>query len=202
MRFFSAFLASLLAVLPVAAAPPGGTVLEYRVKVLLRGAEAPLETHLRVSTRPPVATRNRVKRPRIVGWQIAAVPGKGGLPPAAVLARVESLLYLESPAAGILPREGGLRFGKRFCRFWQVQTPPSVGAFVYLAELSPNLLALAYLSASLPEGEIATVEMALTDVTLASKPAPAESGAVLLRTLRGWGALLEDDPVQQTEQVL
>lgn len=153
-------------------------------------------------TTPPVAVRNKVKRPRFVGWTLKAIPGKGSLPPAAVLARVESLLYLEGPASGLVPREGGMRFGGRFCRFWQAQTPPSVGAFVYLVEVAPDLLALAYLSASLPEGSLSTIEIHLERVALAGSPAPAEDGTVLLKTLRQWGALLEDDSqVMETEQI-
>jgi hypothetical protein len=202
MRFFSVPLAFLLAVSPAAAAGSAGTVLDYRVTVHLRGNPQPLETRLKVVTRPPVATRNRVKRPRMVGWNLIAVPGKDGLPPASVLARVQSLLYLEAPAAGLVPRSGGMHFGTRFCRLWQAQTPPDAGAFIYLVEISPNLLALSYASASLSEGEIASLEMSLTGFTLADRPAPAESGAALLRTLRVWSALeARDNPEQEAEVV-
>jgi hypothetical protein len=133
---------------------------------------------------------------------VKVLPGKGALPSAAVLARVSGLLYLEAPAAGLVPREGGMHFGKRFCRLWQARTPSSVGAFVYLVEVAPDLLALSYLSASLPEGEIASLEMRLEGVALGVPPAPAEDGMALLRTLRAWGALAEaGNDVMEVEQV-
>jgi hypothetical protein len=179
-----------------------GTVLDYQAIVHLREGARSLETHFQVATTPPVPVRNKVKRPRYVGWKVRFRPGKGPLPPAAVLARVESLLYLEGPTDGLVPREGGTRFGKRFCRLWQVQTPPQLGAFVYLVEVAPDLLALSYLSASLPEGDVASLEIHLEGVSVAAKPAPAEEGMVLLHTLRSWGMLL--DPGQQlveTEEI-
>jgi len=188
--------------MPALAAASGGTVLEYKVMVRLRDGGRPLESRMQVVTLPPVETHNKIKHPRLVGWQVKALPGKGGLPSAAVRNRLESLLYLEGPSSGLVPREGGLRFGKRFCRFWQAQTPASVGAFVYLVEVAPDLLALAYLSASLPDGELATIEIHLEKATLARNPAPAADGMVLLRTLRSWGALLEDDEqVMKTEEI-
>lgn len=177
-----------------------GTMLDYKVIIRLRDAAQPLEARLRVTTTPPVAVRNKVKRPRYVGWRVAVLPGPGAAPPAWVLARVGSLLYLEGPADGLVPREGGVRFGPRFCRLWQAQTPASVGAFVYLVEVAPNLLALSYLSASLPEGDLASIEMHLEGVAMASAPAPAEEGMVLLRTLRSWGALLEADQQPMTSE--
>ncbi|NTV76004.1 MAG: hypothetical protein HGA66_17595 [Holophaga sp.] len=202
MRYFSVILASALMALSVDAAGSGGTVLDYKIVVRMRDGGAPLESRLQVVTTAPVATRNKVKRPRFVGWRIRAFPGRGGLPPASVLARVESLLYLEGPTSGVVPREGGMRFGKRFCRLWQAVTPSSVGAFVYLAEVSPNLLALSYLSASIPEGALASIELHLEGVSLGPAPAPAEDGTVLLRTLRRWGALVDDDQqVMITEQI-
>lgn len=174
-------------------------MLEYRVIVRMRDSDQLREARLQVATTPPATVRNKVKRPRFVGWNLRATPGKGGLPPASVLARVVSLLYLEGPSDGLIPREGGLRFGKRFCRLWQAQTPAGMGAFVYLVEVAPDLLALSYLSASLPEGEFASIEIHLEGVTLAKAPAPAEDGMVLLKTLRSWGALVEPD--QQAMQV-
>ncbi len=193
MRFFSAFLASGFMVLTLGAAGHEGTTLDYTVIVHLRDGGAPLTARIQVVTTPPVATRNKVKRPRFVGWRVKALPVKGVLPPASVLTRAASLLYLESPTAGLIPREGGMRFGKRFCRLWQAQTPSSVGAFVYLVEVAPDLLALSYLSASLPEGDIASLEMHLDSVSLGPNPAPAEDGMVLLATLRKWGALVEPE---------
>ena len=202
MRYFSVILASVLMALSVESAGSGGTVLDYKVVVRMRDGGAPLETRLQVVTTAPVATHNKVKRARFVGWRIRVLPGRGGLPPASVLTRVESLLYLEGPNSGVVPREGGMRYGKRFCRLWQALTPSSVGAFVYLAEISPNLLALSYLSASLPEGDLEAIEIHLEAVSLGSPPAPAEDGTVLLRTLRKWGALLDDDQqVMVTEQI-
>ena len=202
MKYFPGFLAcGLLAVSTVAAANDG-TVLEYTVLVRLREGGAPLEGRLRLATTPPVAVHNKVKRPRFVGWTLKAMPGKGAPLPAAVLTRLEGLMYLEGPASGLVPRSGGMRFGNRSCRLWQALTPPSVGAFVYLVEVAPNLLALSYLSASLPEGSLTSIEMHLDKVALAKAPAPAAEGTVLLRTLRQWGVLLDDDQqVMETDQI-
>lgn len=202
MRFFSVILAFGLAAGFLRAAANDQTVLDYQVVVHLKDRPAPLEARLRLTTTPPVATHNHVKRPRMVGWKVKVLPGKGGPLPAWALARVENLFYLEAPAAGILPREGGLRFNGRFCRLWQAQTPPSLGAFVYLVEVSRDLLALSYFSASVRQGDLEAVELRLTGVALAKVPAPAEEGGSLLRTLRAWGALLEDEPQpMQTENV-
>ena len=202
MPYFSWILAPALLVSARVAGGHEGTVLEYQAIIHLRDGGPPLETRLQVATTPPVAVRNKVKRPRYVGWKVRVLPGRSALPPAAVLARLESLLYLEGPTGGLVPREGGTRFGKRFCRLWQVPTPPSMGAFVYLVEVAPDLLALSYFSASLPEGEVASLELHLQGVNLAAKPAPAEEGMVLLRTLRSWGALLESDQqLVQTEEI-
>lgn len=200
MRFFAVLLG-----IGAAAAAWGATrdvtVLDYKLVIRLRDG-ASLENRLEVTTTPPVATHNRVKRPRYVGWKVRLAPGRGGLPPAAVAARVQQMLYLEAPVEGLQPREGGVRFNGRLCRFWQVPTPSSVGAFIYLAEVAPDLLALAYLSASLPDGDLASVELRLERVALADRPAPAEEGAVLLRTLRSWGAFLEpNQQVMETEQI-
>ena len=184
------------------AAGTEGTVLDYQVRVRMRDASTPLESRLQLVTTPPVATHSRVKRPRFVGWYLRTVPGKGVRLPAKVLTRVQSLLYLEGPTAGIIPREGGARLGGRFCRLWQVQTPASLGAFVYLAEVAPDLLALSYLSASLPDGDIATLEIHLDGLVLARAPAPAEEGMALLHTLRTWGDLVEQDSqVMETEVI-
>jgi hypothetical protein len=191
MRYFSAILVFGFMAGSAMAAGTSGTVLDYQVIVRLRDQPEAQVSRLQVATTPPVATHNHVKRLRFVGWKVKALPGKGGLPPASVLARVAGLLYLEAPTPALVPREGGMHFGKRFCRLWQARTPSSVGAFVYLVEVAPDLLALSYLSVSLPEGEIASLEMRLDGVTLGTAPAPAEDGMALLRTLRSWGALSE-----------
>jgi hypothetical protein len=202
MRYFSVILAFAFLACANVAAGHEGTVLDYRVTIHLREGGPAQEARLQLITTPPVATRNRVKHPRYVGWKVRAMAGRGPLPSAAVLARVESLLYLEGPASGLVPREGGMRFGRRFCRLWQAVTPASVGAFVYLVEVAPDLLALSYLSASLPEGDIAALEIHLEGVALGPAPAPAEQGMVLLRTLRAWGSLVESDQqVMEVEQI-
>ncbi|BDU77502.1 hypothetical protein [Mesoterricola sediminis] len=195
MRFFQLILAAAFLSLPVTAAGSVPTTLDYRVKVRLRDAAAPLEGTLKVATLPPIQTRNRVKKPRFVAWRVTLQPE--GRFPAPVAARLARLLYLEGPGPGLVPREGGIRVGSRFCRFWQAQTPASVGAFVYLAEIGPDLLALSYLSASLPDGEIASVELHLDRAACAPGALPAEEGRALLTSLKQWGALLEESPMQE-----
>jgi hypothetical protein len=80
-----------------------------------------------------------------------------------------------------------MRFAGRWCRLWQVQTPPEVGAYAYLVEVAPGLLALAYLSATLPEGDIRSLEIHLAGMSLGRHAVPAEEGTALLKTLRHWG---------------
>jgi hypothetical protein len=73
---------------------------------------------------------------------------------------------------------------------------------VYLVEVAPDLLALSYLSATLPDRDCCAMEIRLEGVSVAKAPAPAENGTVLLRTLANWGALAVDDPqVMMTENI-
>lgn len=200
MRFFP-ILAAFGIATAAWSATRDATRLDYKVVIRQRGGPT-LDCRLEVRTTPPVPTHNRVKRPRYVGWQVRLTSDSGELPSALVAARIQRLLYLDAPVEGLVPREGGFRLNGRLCRFWQAQTPASVGAFVYLVEVAPNLLALSYLSASLPEGDLSSVEMHLEKVVLADRPAPAEEGTALLRTLRHWGTLLEpSQQVMETEQI-
>jgi len=202
MKYFPVICGLALSAFSALAAGPGETVLDYKVGVRLREGGPIREFRMELATTPPVATASRRKHKRLVGWRLRARPGRDGLPPASVLTRVAGLFYLAEPAPSLVPREGGVRFGNRFCRFWQAQTPASVGAFVYLVEVAPDLLALDYLSASLAEGEIATLEIHLEKVAMAREPAPAEDGERLLHTLRKWGALLEaGNQMMEPEQI-
>ena len=54
-------------------------------------------------------------------------------------------------------------------------------------EVAPNLLALSYLSASLGEGDLATIEVQLDRFQLDARAVPAEEGQQLLRTLQRAG---------------
>jgi hypothetical protein len=96
-----------------------------------------------------------------------------------------------------------MKLGNRWCRLWQVRIPPEVGAYAYLVEVAPGLLALAYLSANLPEGDIQSLEIHLNGFALGRRAAPAEEGTALLKTLQHWaeqaGTAGAPDPV--TEEV-
>jgi len=177
----------------------GGAVLDYRVKVRLRDDSAWSETRFRLVTTPALVTRNKVKKPRMGTWRVEA--GRGPAPGAAVLARVRGLLYFSGPTAQTLRRESGMRVRNRWCRLWQAQAPEGVPAYAYLVEVAPNLLALSYLSASLPEGDIAALEIHLEDAALGARPSPAEDGTALLHTLQRWGSAPPPAQAMLTEEV-
>jgi hypothetical protein len=158
MRLFSSLLTLVFPVLPLLAGGADGASLDYRLKVRLRDAPAMVESSFRVVAMPPLATRGRVQR----------------------------LCYFSGPGVETVPLATGMKFAGRWCRLWQVQTPREVGAYAYLAEVAPGLLALAYLSASLPEGDIRSVEIHLSGLSLGRRAAPAEEGAALLKTLQHW----------------
>jgi len=186
MKFFSRILVLAFPALPLLAAGQEGAFLDYRLKVRSREGSAQVETGFRVVASPALVTRNRVQRPRMGGWRIEALGGKGAAPSPLLLARTLGLCYFSGPTAQMLPLATGIKLGGRWCRLWQVQTPPDVGAYVYLAEVAPNLLALAYLSAMLPDGDYRSMEIHLAGLTLGSRVAPAEEGTALLRTLQHW----------------
>lgn len=176
-----------------------GAILDYTVKIRKPEATDWVESGFRLVVTPALVTRNKVKKPRMGGWRIEPLPGKGGVPSASLLARAASLLYFSGPTPGLAIRESGLVLGQRLCRLWQVQVPPGAAAYVYLAEVAPNLLALSYLSASLGEGEFAAMEIHLDKVDLGRQVSPAEDGTVLLRTLRRWGPPAAADPARNAE---
>jgi hypothetical protein len=135
-------------------------------------------------------------------WQIEPLARRGAAPSGALLARVLGLCYFSGPVPQTVPLATGIKFGGRRCRLWQMQTPPGAGAYVYLAEVAPGLLALAYLSATLPEGEYRSLEIHLDRVALGRRVVPAEEGAALLRTLQHWGGLGGSDPgTLETERI-
>ena len=204
MRFFSIIL--ILAFPALAAGVTDDARLDYRLKVRLRGDPAVMETAFRMVATPALVTRSKVKRPRMGRWLIEPLPGLGAAPSPALLARVLNLCYFSGPTAQAVPLATGMRFAGRWCRLWQVRTPPEVGAYVYLAEVAPGLLALAYLSATLPEGEVRSLEIHLSTLSLGRRAAPAEEGTALLRTLQHWadlpGSSAGADPaILETEQV-
>jgi len=186
MKFFSSILVLAFPALPLLAAGQEGAFLDYRLKVRPGDGTALVEGRFRVVTTPALVTRNKVQRPRMGAWRIEPLAGKGTAPSPLLLARTLGLCYFSGPTAQVLPLATGITLGKRWCRLWQVQTPPELGAYVYLAEVAPNLLALAYLSATLPEGELRSLEIHLDGVTLGARVSPAEEGTALLKTLQHW----------------
>ncbi len=203
MRFFSSLLSLACAALPLLAGGPDQARLDYRLKVRLRGDPAMVEGGFRIVATPALATRNKVQRPRMGSWQLEPLTRGEGAPSPALLARALGLCYFSGPPVQAVPLATGMRLGKRWCRLWQVQTPSQVGAYVYLVEVAPGLLALAYLSANLPEGDIQSLEIHLAGLSLGPRPVPVEEGTALLKTLRQWAdqprAAL--DPGLETEAV-
>jgi hypothetical protein len=186
MRLFSSIFVLALQVLPLAAGGAEEARLDYRLKVRLREAPAAVESGFRMVATPALTTRNKVKRLRMGRWQIEPLAGSGAPPSAAILARALGLCYFSGPTAQAVPLATGMTFAGRWCRLWQVQTPPEVGAYAYLVEVAPGLLALAYLSATLPEGDIRSFEIHLAGMSLGRHAVPAEEGTALLKTLRHW----------------
>jgi len=216
MRLYPAILSlSLSLVLAFAAAVPAaaaeGAVLDYRLRLRTGDEAAPAVTTdlgFRLETLPPLVTRNRVKLPRLGGWRIGPPPS-GAAPPPAMLMRILGLCYFSGPTEQAVPLDHSLTLGGRRCRLWQVPPPPGVAAYVYLAEVAPHLLALAYLSAVPPGGDPRSVEVHLTGLSLGPRTAPAEEGTALLKTLRRWAqpglrpdpAAGDDPAAMATEEV-
>jgi hypothetical protein len=179
-----------------------GSVLDYRLKVRPKGETLWVEGHFRVVVAPALITGNRVKKPRMGAWRLEAVPGQGVPPTASLLARAARLMYFAGPSPQTTQLASSMTLGARHCRLWQAQAPPGVAAYVYLAEVAPNLLALSYLSASRDEGELAAMEIHLEKVELGPHPSAAEEGTTLLRTLRRWSAQSAPEPGGRPEALV
>jgi len=159
--------------------------LHYRVRIQLRGEVAPTDARFVLHPTPVLVTSNRVQKPRLGGWRLEGVQrSDGAFSMAAILARVERVLYLSGPAPGMVKRPIVVAFGGRRCPLWQVQTPPTLPVYAYLAEVSPGLLTLSYLSGSFLRGDIASLEVQLEDFKLSPGAGPAEEGTALLATLQ------------------
>lgn len=181
MRVFSILMGMAV---PLLAGGVDDAHLDYRLKVRTREEPAAVESAFRMVATPALSTRNRVHRPRMGSWQIEPLVLNGKVPTPAMLVRALGFCYFSGPAAQVVPLEQGMTIGKRWCRLWQVQTPPGVGVYAYLAEVSPGLLALAYLSTAQPDGDLSSLEIHLSGVALGRRPVPAEEGTALLRTLQ------------------
>jgi hypothetical protein len=191
MKRFLRILALGFPVSLLLAGRPEGAVLDYRLKVVAQEGAAPVESRFRLLTSPALVTRNKVQRPRMGVWRIEPLVRGGAAPSAFQLTRTLGLCYFSGPTAQAVPLPNGMRFGGRWCRLWQVRTPAGVGAYAYLAEVAPNLLALAYLSATLPDGDPRgprALELHLEGASLGARVAPAEEGTALLKTLDRWAA--------------
>jgi hypothetical protein len=194
MKGFLNILGPVLPTAALLAASPGGATLDYRIKVVEREGAVAQEHAFRLVTTPALVTRNKVQKPRLGGWRIEPV---GPAPSAFLMTRILGLCYFAGPGTQVVPLPSGIRLGRRWCRLWQVRTPPGVAAYAYLAEVAPGLLALDYLSAKLPDGDPRgprSLEMRLEGADLGARVAPAEEGAALLRTLEHWAAPQPEAP--------
>ena len=206
MRFLLRVLLLLLPVVSLPAQGPAGAVLEYRLKERPFEDSAAVEAGFQVVTTPALVTGNRVRPPRLGGWRIEAAAGALPAPSRALLVRTLGLCYFSGPGDAVVPLDQSVTYGGRRCRLWQVRMPPGLAAYAYLAEVAPNLLALAYLSATPPGGDPRSVEIHLTGLRLGARAVPAEEGTALLKTLRHWAdrpaAALDADPAAlETEAV-
>jgi len=185
MRWFPACIFAL-ALSSMAAGATEDARLDYRIKVRLKGQPDVLESGFRVLATAPLVTRNHKQRRRLGSWEILPLAGKGAAPSPALLVQALNLCYFSGPTAEAVPLATGMQFAGHWCRLWQVRIPPQVGAYAYLAEVAPGLLALAYFSAALPGGSVRSLEVHLAGVALGPRTVPAEEGTALLRTLQAW----------------
>lgn len=151
----------------------------YKLHLQLHGESEPLEGRFRLLPVPALRTHNRVHPPRFGSWRLESKSSR--LQQA--LFRVERLLYLSGPTPELSRRGAVIRYGKRLCPVWDVPIPSGSSIYAYLVEVEPGLLALSYLSGNFAGGEFKKVEIQLESVKLSRKPAPAQEGTVLLRTL-------------------
>jgi hypothetical protein len=159
--------------------------LHYRVRIHFRGDAAPSDARFILHPTPVIITQNRVQKPRLGGWRLEGVQRTdGAFSMAAVLARVERMLYLAGPAPGTEKRPIVVTFNGQRCPLWHVQVPEGLPVYAYLAEVAPNLLALSYLSGSFPKGDLASLEIQLESFRLAPGAGPAEDGTALLKSLQ------------------
>ncbi len=166
-------------------AEPNLGELRYRATLKFRGEQASAVTRFLLMPTAVVPTHNKVKRPRMAGWRLEAVQRKEDpFAQAAVLARLERLLYLSGPAPNLIQKPIFIRYDDKRCQVWQVPTPPGLHVYAYLVEVAPGLLALSYLSGSFDGGELASVELQLESFHLKAGTSPAENGTNLLATLQ------------------
>nr|WP_320133620.1 hypothetical protein [uncultured Holophaga sp.] len=166
--------------------------LSYRLRLHFRGSPQAIVGRFRLVPTPALRTRNRVHPPRFGGWRLESRNASlsGG-----VLARVERMLYLSGPAPGLKRRGAVIRYGRRLCPVWDLPTRAEEGVYAYLVEVEPGVLALSYLSGRFSGGDLQAVELQLEGVDLPRRIAPAEDGAVLLRTL----PRMADAPVEPSD---
>ena len=166
-------------------APPNQGELHYRASLQFRGEQAPVVTRFVLMPTSVAKTHNKVKRPRMGGWRLETVQTKDApFAQAAVLARVEKLLYLSGPEPSLIRKPLFIRYAGKRCQVWQVPIPSDLQVYAYLVEAAPKLLVLSYLSGTFDSGELASVELQLERFQLRPEVAPAENGMILLTTLQ------------------
>ena len=166
-------------------AEPSQGELHYRASLKFRGDKAPVLARFVLMPTSIAETRNKLKKPRLGGWRLEGVQRKeDSFGQAAVLARVESLLYFSGPEPSLIQKPIFIRYEDKRCQVWKVPTPPGLHVYAYLVEAAPGILALSYLSGNFDSGELASVELQLEAFHLRAEVAPAENGTILLTTLQ------------------
>lgn len=179
---------SLLSMSLFLQAEPGQGELHYRAVIQFRGEASPRTTRFVLMPTAVAETRNKVKKPRMGGWRLESEQRKDDtFAQAAVLARMEKLLYLSGTGPSLIQKPIFIRYEDKRCQVWQVEPVPGVHVYAYLVEVAPGLLALSYLSGTFGAGDMASVELQLEHFRLLPGAAPAENGTVLLNTLRRLG---------------
>lgn len=162
----------------------GQDQLRYRAKIQLSEMESPTEARFTLKLLPVARTANRVKKPRLAPWHLELTQAPSNMSPALFLKRMEGFMYFDGLDPKAQRQNILLKYSNRQCKVWSVAMPPSLNAYAYLAEVSPQRHALAYLSGRFAFGEIQSLEIQLESFALSKRVPPVENGERLINTLQ------------------
>jgi len=161
------------------------TFLRYKAKLKLSDHDQPVEIRFTVTIEHVLKTANRKKKPRFASWQLTALQTNGeNITINAMLARLERLLYISGPVPETIKTDIIIKYPGKSCQLWKLKVPKLHYTYAYLAELTPHLLALSYLSCNFLIGNLQSAEIQLEDFNLGPNFQPPEFGQALLFTLQ------------------
>lgn len=175
-------------------AEPGQEGLRYRATLTFRGRQEPVVAEFMLKPIPAARTRNRTRNPRMGGWRLEAIHGKGsGAVGPEVFARLERLMYFSGPAPELVQKPLFIQYGRKECQVWQAPAPPGLDAVVYLVQATPGILVLSSFRGRFASGELEVLDLRLKDFRLAPQVVPAADGMVLLSTLPNLARALDSE---------